>query len=37
MLTLTIEQFRTELRWLEKLEREATHRAAAEHPDLVEG
>jgi DNA-binding PadR family transcriptional regulator len=37
MLTLTIEQFRAELRWLEKLEREATHRAAAKHPDLVEG
>jgi DNA-binding PadR family transcriptional regulator len=37
MLTLTIEQFRTELRWLEKLEREATQRAAAKHPDLMEG
>jgi DNA-binding PadR family transcriptional regulator len=35
MLTLTIDQFRTELRWLEKLEREATHRAVAKHPALV--
>jgi DNA-binding PadR family transcriptional regulator len=37
MLTLTIEQFRTELRWLEKLEGEAARRAAAKHPTLVDG
>jgi len=37
MLTLTIEQFRTELRWLEKLEQESAHRARAKHPALVEG
>ena len=37
MLTFTIEQFRTELRWLEKLERESARRAAAKHPALVEG
>lgn len=37
MLTLTIEQFRTELRWLDKLERELPHRAPAKNPDLVQG
>ena len=37
MLTLTIEQLRTELRWLEKLKRKAALRAAAKNPALVEG
>jgi len=32
MVSLTIEQFRTELRWLRKLSREAGQRAAAQHP-----
>ena len=32
MLSLTIEQFRAELRWLRKLAREAHHRAPARHP-----
>jgi DNA-binding PadR family transcriptional regulator len=36
MLNLFIEQFRTELRWLAKLEREAKHRAPAKHPALVD-
>lgn len=33
MLTLTIGQFRTELRWLRKLAREANRWAPAHHPD----
>jgi DNA-binding PadR family transcriptional regulator len=32
MVTLVIEQFRTELKWLSKLERELPHRAPARHP-----
>jgi len=32
MVTLMIEQFRTELKWLRRLEREWPHRAAAKHP-----
>lgn len=32
MVTLMIEQFRTELRWLRKIERDAGRRAAARHP-----
>lgn len=32
MLSLTIEQFRTELRWLGKLEREIPRRKSARHP-----
>ncbi|HLG96270.1 MAG TPA: PadR family transcriptional regulator [Bryobacteraceae bacterium] len=32
MLTLTVAQFRTELRWLRKLAREAPRRAPARHP-----
>ena len=32
MLTLVIEQFRAELRWLRKVEREARKRAPARHP-----
>ena len=32
MLALVIEQFRTELRWLRKVEREAKKRAPARHP-----
>jgi len=35
MVSLMIEQFRTELRWLRKLERELPRRAAALHPALV--
>jgi DNA-binding PadR family transcriptional regulator len=34
MVTLLIEQFRAELRWLAKVEREAELRAPAQHPDL---
>ncbi len=32
MVSLVIEQFRTELRWLRKLSRELHRRAPAEHP-----
>jgi DNA-binding PadR family transcriptional regulator len=32
MVSLMIEQFRTELKWLRKLERELTQRAPARHP-----
>ena len=32
MVSLVIEQFRAELRWLGKLERELPRRAAAKHP-----
>jgi DNA-binding PadR family transcriptional regulator len=35
MLTLVIEQFRTELRWLDKVERELDRRAPARHPALA--
>lgn len=35
MITLVIEQFQTELRWLKKLKREAAKRAPAQHPRLV--
>ena len=35
MVTLMIEQFRTELRWLDKLEHELPKRAKAEHPDYA--
>jgi DNA-binding PadR family transcriptional regulator len=35
MLTLTIEQFRTELRWLGKLSREMGQRASARHPQYA--
>ncbi len=35
MLTLAIQQFRLELRWLRKLEREFPKRARARHPDYV--
>jgi DNA-binding PadR family transcriptional regulator len=37
MLTLAVEQFQTELQWLERLERELPKRAPARHPDLVRG
>lgn len=37
MLSLVIDQLRTELRWLRKLEREAQRRAPAKHPSLVDG
>lgn len=36
MLSLVIDQFRTELRWLRKLEREAGRRAPAKRPSLAE-
>lgn len=36
MISLMIDQFRTELRWLQKLEREAGRRAPAKQPSLVE-
>ena len=32
MVTLMIQQFRTELKWLRRLQRELPHRAAARHP-----
>src|SRR5882762_3318372 len=32
MVTLIIQQFRTELKWLRKLQRELPHRAPARHP-----
>ncbi|HEV2616075.1 MAG TPA: PadR family transcriptional regulator [Candidatus Acidoferrales bacterium] len=35
MISLVIEQFQTELRWLRKLKREAKSRARAKHPQLV--
>jgi DNA-binding PadR family transcriptional regulator len=35
MVELTIEQFRTELRWLRQLARQARHRAPARHPAYV--
>lgn len=35
MLTLLIEQFETELRWLERLKQQANERSAARHPRLV--
>jgi DNA-binding PadR family transcriptional regulator len=35
MVTLMIEQFETELRWLHKVERELPRRAAAKNPDYV--
>lgn len=35
MLSLTIEQFTLELRWLRKLAREAPRRAAARHPEYA--
>jgi DNA-binding PadR family transcriptional regulator len=37
MLTLVIQQFKLELRWLRKLEREFPRRARARHPDYVPG
>jgi DNA-binding PadR family transcriptional regulator len=37
MVTLMIEQFRTELKWLRKLERELPRRAPARHPAHVQG
>jgi DNA-binding PadR family transcriptional regulator len=35
MLTLVIQQFKLEVRWLRKLEREFPRRARARHPDYV--
>jgi DNA-binding PadR family transcriptional regulator len=35
MVTFTIEQFKLELRWLKKLERERPRRSAARHADYV--
>jgi DNA-binding PadR family transcriptional regulator len=37
MVTLMIEQFRTELKWLRKLERELPQRAPARHPAYAQG
>lgn len=37
MVTLTIAEFRTELRWLGRVEREARRRARARHPAYVLG
>lgn len=37
MVTLMIEQFQTELKWLRKLERELPRRAPARHPAYVQG
>jgi len=36
MVTLMIEQFHAELKWLRKLERELPHRAPARHPAYVQ-
>ena len=36
MLSLTIDQIRTELRWLKKVERESPHRAAARRPEYLD-
>jgi hypothetical protein len=35
MVTLMIDQFRTELRWLDKMERELPKRGKARHPDYA--
>jgi hypothetical protein len=35
MVSLTIQQFRTELRWLRQLARQAHRRAPAKHPQYV--
>jgi hypothetical protein len=37
MLTLVIEEMQTELRWLDKLERELPHRGRARNPDYAPG
>jgi len=37
MVSLVIEQFQTELKWLRKLERELPHRARARHPTYAQG
>ena len=37
MVTLMIEQFQVELKWLDKLERELPRRAPARHPAYVQG
>lgn len=37
MVRLVIQQFRTELRWIRKLEGEIRRRAPARHPDYAEG
>jgi DNA-binding PadR family transcriptional regulator len=37
MVTLVIEQFRAELKWLRKLERELPRRALARHPAYAQG
>jgi hypothetical protein len=36
MLTLTIDQIKLELDWLDKLKQESAHRAGARHPQLVQ-
>jgi DNA-binding PadR family transcriptional regulator len=36
MITLVIEQFRTELRWLDRVSRELPERAPAKNPSLIE-
>jgi DNA-binding PadR family transcriptional regulator len=37
MLRLTLAQFREELRWLDRVERELARRAPARHPDYTKG
>jgi transposase len=37
MVALMIEQFRTELKWLRRLERELPRRAPARHPAYAQG
>jgi len=37
MVSLMIEQFQMELRWLKKLQRELKHRAPAKRPDYAQG
>jgi hypothetical protein len=36
MLTLTIEQFRTELRWLKDLKHSSSRRKPAKNPALID-
>ncbi len=35
MVSLTIQQFKTELRWLRKVDRDTRHRAPARHPEYA--
>lgn len=37
MVKLMIAEFATELRWLERLEKDAKHRGKAKHPEYAQG